>query len=101
MALSRFMKVRGKPGVLVADPGALDANPRRYAGMRAKSYPDGAPAGTEYADRFEPCDQVCRTDVSLEKACQAGDLCLIAECKADGFDAAIKSMAAKPKKGDQ
>jgi hypothetical protein len=100
MALSRFMKVRGKAGCLVADPAALDANPRRYAGMRAKSYPDGVPAGVEYADRFEPVDQVCRTDMSLEKACQSGDLILVNECKADGFDAAIKAMAAKPK-GDK
>ncbi len=94
------MKVRGKPGVLVADPGALDANPRRYAGMRAKA---DCPAGTEYADRFAPVEQVCRTDVSLEKACQRGDLELLAECKADGFDAAIKAMtaAAKPAKGDK
>jgi hypothetical protein len=98
MALSRFMKVRGKPGVLVADPGALDANPRRYAGMRAKA---DAPEGTEYADRFEPCEQVCRTDASLEKACQRKDLYLVAECRADGFDAAIKLMAAKPAKGDK
>ncbi len=94
------MKVRGKAGCLVADPGALDANPRRYAGMQRKA---DCPDGTPMAERYEPCEQVCRTSVSLEKACQAGDIDLVNECRAASFEAAAKAMttAAKSAKGDK
>ena len=69
----RYLKVRGAKGILLADPHALHAEPRRYAGQRMTK-PDAA----EYRDRFEPCEQVIADDPMLRKAITRGEIELLA-----------------------
>lgn len=87
--MPRFLLVRGRQGVLVANPHALGASPMRIAGQRLR--PD-APKGPLHT-LFEPCDEVLADHADLRSAARVGDLVLLAECIADDHTAARASMA--------
>ncbi len=97
----RFMKVKGLKGILVANPWALDANPPRKAGQQRKVDGEGC---KQITDWYDPCEEILQTEAMIERACQKGELSLLAECVADSHDEAAKKMAPKAahaaKKGD-
>jgi hypothetical protein len=74
--MKRYLKVRGKPGVLVANPYALDASPRRYAGQRRKV---NAADFREEFERYEPVEEALVDDRALRKAARAGELEVLSE----------------------
>ncbi len=75
----RFLLVRGKAALLVANPH-VEANPRRYAGQTMIALPDDADG--HHHERFEPCEEVIADDPSLRSAVAHGDLELLRECVA-------------------
>ena len=86
--MARFCKFRGKAGVLVAHPLALDADPPRYAGqvrLNLSAEALDAAKGIDdrrHSERYEPCDDVLPLDWHLEKAAQMGDGVIVARCDA-------------------
>ncbi len=104
--MARFCKFRGKAGVLVAHPLALDADPPRYAGQArialsaevldaAKGIDD-----RRHSERYEPCDDVLPLDWHLEKAAQKGDGVIVDRCDAKNMADAVAKFAAKAKPAD-
>lgn len=77
----RYLKVRGVKGILLADPHALHAEPRRYAGQRM-TRPDAA----EHRDRFEPCEQVIADDPMIRKAEAKGEIEILAIGTGESID---------------
>jgi len=77
--MPRFLKVRGKPGLLVAHPGAMSASPRRYAGQQ---FDAGAPADAKTVERYLPVEEVLEDGTSLRRAIGDGELDLVGECVA-------------------
>ncbi len=90
MPVSRYLMVRGKPGVLVANPWAPLANPRRYAGKVRDAALDGEP---EAIDRYRDCNEVLRSHSDLLSAIDAGHLVLIGKCAAVDAEAAEQSLS--------
>ena len=86
--MPRFLLVRGRQGVLVANPHAIGSNPMRVAGQRLRVDP---PKGALHT-LFEPCDEVMLDSPDLRAACKAGDLVMAAECIADDHSAARVAM---------
>lgn len=74
--MQRYLKVRGKPGVLVANPHVLDASPRRYAGQQRKA---NAAKLREEAQRYEPVEEVLVDDRALRKAARMQEIEVLAE----------------------
>lgn len=70
----RYLKVRGRPGVLVANPHMLTANPPQYAGQRRKK--DAAKL-REQVERYDPCEEVVLDEPSLRKAITRDELELL------------------------
>jgi hypothetical protein len=95
--MPRFLLVKGKPGLLVANPYALDANPSRFCGMRMKL--DELKPGAEYVDHFEPCEEMLLEHADILSCLKKGELELVAKVVANTHDEARASLAAKPKKG--
>ena len=91
--MPRYCKVRGKPGVLVANPHALDANPRRFAGQALKA---DQPKLAEYCDRFEPCDEVLLDDPHLREAGRRGELASYSVTVAANHEAARAAFDKAP-----
>ena len=65
--MPRFLLVRGRQGVLVPNPHALDASPMRVAGQRPLV---GAKPGPLHT-LFEPCDEVLLDSPDLLSAVAA------------------------------
>lgn len=88
--MRRYLKVRGKPGQLVANPHVLDANPRRFAGQRSVYREDPKPGekAIEFADRYEPVDEVLLDHPDLRTASRDGEIVVVAE----GIGDAIESV---------
>jgi hypothetical protein len=97
--MPRFLKVKGKPGVLVSNPHAHGANPRRYAGKRLIATPEPIP-NLDLVDRFEDVEELMQESPALRAAIKAGELELVGECVAKDHACAHShpAMAAKPSK---
>lgn len=80
----RYLKIRGVSGVLVADPFAIHAEPRRYAGQRAKVDP---PKDCNHADRFDPCEQVIQDHINLRRAAKNGEIEILSIGVGESIDA--------------
>lgn len=77
--MPRFLKVRGKPGLLVAHPGAMGASPRRYAGQQFNAAADPT---EKTVNRYVPVEEVLEDGPSLRRAIGDDELELVAECAA-------------------
>ena len=62
--MAKFMKVKGKKGILVGHPSGI---PGRYAGQRRKVFKDGE-LPSSLRDRYEPCEEVLPVSNSLKRA---------------------------------
>ena len=98
LPLSRYLKVRGKPGLACANPYALANNPPRYAGKRRDAALDGEP---EHLERYRDCEEIFLSHPDLLKAIAQGDLVELGRCSAMSRDEAEKLMAAPKKKGSE
>lgn len=99
MPLQRFIKVKGKPGIPVANPWTLGAMPSpRFAGKVRDAALEGEP---EPMARYRDVEEVLPSHVDLLKAIDAGDLAMVGRCEAASHEEAVKKMssAEKPKKG--
>jgi len=70
--MPRFLKVKGKPGLLVAHPNALTAVPRRYAGQRYA--PPADAQGVKTIDRYMPVEEIVEDSSSIRAAVSAEEL---------------------------
>ena len=90
--MPRFMKIKGKAGVLVSDPHAIAAGIRRYVGQERIADP---PTGATFAQMHAPIEQVVRWHVDLVSAGKAGDLDVLGVVEANDAEAAAKAFAPK------
>lgn len=95
--MSRFLKVMGKPGLLVADPFRARGATPHFLGQQEKAVP---PKGNELnlADFYEPCEQVVKCDdpgarSHVLTAQKNGELVVLAECVASTRSDADHKMA--------
>lgn len=95
MPQQRFIKVRGKPGLLAANPFALGHNPQRFAGKMRDPALDGE---AEFSARYRDVDEVLPKHPDLMRSVAEGALELVAECVANTHAEATEKMtpAAKP-----
>jgi len=93
--MPRYMKIRGVPGHLVADPRAVWANPARYAGMQFS-----AKEGAKKHEQYSPVDVAVEAPpehgAHYRSAAKDGTLRILGECVADSLEAAERAMTAKP-----
>lgn len=92
--MPRYVKVMGKPGLLVANPHALYSDPPRFAGQRRKPGPIEDAEGL--SDFYEPVEEVLKWDEHLHTAVAKGELIGLGRCEAKDADAAAKKLAEKP-----
>ena len=95
--MPRYLKVRGKPGVLVEGvdvPQLAHAHtaPRPYVGQAMRP---NAHEIKEHAERYEPREQVVLDDAEhhLRRAAKDGDLELLGECVASDLAEATKKLS--------
>jgi hypothetical protein len=92
MALERYLKVKGKPGLPVANPWSIGARPfPRFAGKQRDPALDGEP---EHLDRYRDVEEVLPSHNDLLKACARGELELLGKCEASSADEARVKMSA-------
>ena len=89
MAKQRYLKVKGKPGLLMANPWALGANPPRYAGKRRDAALDGE---QEHSERYRDVPEVLLQHVDILNAIADGDLELLGKCIASDAEEASELM---------
>jgi hypothetical protein len=91
--MPRFVKVMGRPGLLVANPHAVGSDPPRFAGQRRKSGPVEDAAGL--VDFYEPAEEILKWDDHLQTAIGKGELVQVGDrVDAKDVDAAAKKLAA-------
>lgn len=88
--MPRYLKVKGKPGRLVADPHSLLSGLRRYVGQHM--LPE-APEGTKFAARHVAVEHVVLAHADIERACKAGDLELLGAVEAPSADEAARALS--------
>lgn len=95
--MPRFLKVRGKPGLLVSHPH-VDADPRRFVGQTMIAMPDDAEG--HHIERHEPTEEVVLDEAIIRVAIRHEELVLIAETTAPTHAKAVavfeKSLAKAP-----
>jgi hypothetical protein len=95
-SMHRFVKVRGRSDLLVANPHALGHNPGRYAGQRhvARGADEAADA-MGLVDHYEPVDEVMPLDEHIRTAIAKDELAKVDECVARDLAKAVEMMAKK------
>ena len=90
--MKRYLEVIGVPGVLVENPHAIGASPRRYAGKKLKA---NAHEIAEHCDRYEDAAEVILDEPMLRKAIARNTLVLARIILAQSLDEA-RAIASKP-----
>jgi hypothetical protein len=99
--MSRTVTVRGKPGVLVQNPHALEANPRRCLGQKfVPVAPDAAP-DPDVTKRYVPVVETVVDHPLVRKALRRGEVELVADESAAPQPSKTPSVGAKPKGDDK
>lgn len=101
--MPRFVKVMGRPDLLVANPHAVGSDPPRFAGQRRRPGPVEDPGGL--VDFYEPFEEVLLWNDHIQTAIAKGELRQIGDrVDAKNVDDAVRKMgvtkAKSPKGGE-
>ena len=92
MAKSKYVRIKGKPGVSVPNHYAMGALHPRYFGKRRDAALEGEP---EHLDRYKDVEEVLLQHRDILSACADGDLELLGQCIASDAEEADKLMPSK------